>query len=99
MNQERLMKVLLAPHITEKATIAAETNQQFVFKVATDANKSEIKKAVELLFEVEVDSVQVATVKGKRKRFGAIFGRRSDYKKAYVKLKPGSEIDLAGAAE
>ena len=99
MNQERLMKVLLAPHITEKASIAAERNQQVVFKVATDANKTEIKKAVELLFEVEVDSVQVANVKGKRKRFGAIQGRRSGYRKAYVQLKPGSEIDFASAAE
>ena len=99
MNQERLMKVLLAPHITEKASIAAESNQQIVFKVATDANKTEIKKAVELLFEVEVDSVQVANVKGKRKRFGQIQGRRNGYKKAYVKLKAGSEIDFASAAE
>lgn len=99
MSQERLLKVLLAPHITEKATIAAETNQQFVFKVVPDANKSEIKQAVEMLFEVEVDSVQVANVKGKRKRFGVIQGRRNGYKKAYVKLKPGSEIDFAGAAE
>jgi len=99
MNQERLLKVLLAPHVTEKATVAAELNQQFVFKVVPDANKTEIKKAVELLFEVEVDSVQVANVKGKRKRFGAIQGRRSGFKKAYVKLKPGSEIDLAGATE
>ncbi len=99
MNQERLMKVLLGPHITEKASVAAETNQQIVFKVATDANKTEIKKAVELLFEVEVDSVQVANVKGKRKRFGAIQGRRSGYKKAYVQLKAGSEIDFTSAAE
>ncbi|MCF6218432.1 MAG: 50S ribosomal protein L23 [Gammaproteobacteria bacterium] len=99
MNQERLMKVLLGPHITEKASIAAETNQQIVFKVATDANKTEIKKAVELLFEVEVNSVQVANVKGKRKRFGAIQGRRSGYKKAYVQLKAGSEIDFTSAAE
>ncbi len=99
MNQERLMKVLLGPHITEKASIAAEANQQIVFKVATDANKTEIKKAVELLFEVEVDSVQVANVKGKRKRFGAIQGCRSGYKKAYVQLKAGSEIDFTSAAE
>jgi len=99
MNQERLMKVLLSPHITEKASVAAESNQQIVFKVATDANKTEIKKAVELLFEVEVDSVQVANVKGKRKRFGAIQGQRSGYKKAYVQLKDGSEIDFASAAE
>lgn len=99
MSQERLMKVLLSPHITEKASVAAERNQQIVFKVATDANKTEIKKAVELLFEVEVDSVQVANVKGKRKRFGAIQGQRSGYKKAYVQLKDGSEIDFASAAE
>ena len=99
MNQERLMKVLLGPHITEKASVITERDNQVVFKVATDANKIEIKKAVELLFEVEVDSVQVANVKGKRKRFGAIQGRRSGYRKAYVQLKSGSEIDFASAAE
>jgi len=97
MNKERLMKVLLAPHISEKATIAADSSQQFVFKVMPGANKLEIKKAVELMFDVKVDSVQVANVKGKSKRFGQIAGRRADWKKAYVKLQPGQDIDFMGA--
>ncbi len=97
MKKERLMKVLLAPVISEKSTIAADTNQQFVFKVIPDANKIEIKKAVELMFDVKVDSVQVANVKGKRKRFGQVAGRRADWKKAYVKLQPGQDLDFMGA--
>jgi large subunit ribosomal protein L23 len=99
MNEERLMKVLLAPHISEKSTNAAEQSNQIVFKVTTDATKPEIKKAVELLFDVKVDRVQVSNVKGKTKRFGATFGRRSDWKKAYVTLQEGQEIDFLGAAE
>lgn len=97
MKKERLMKVLLAPHVSEKSTVAADANQQFVFKVVPDANKLEIKKAVELMFDVKVDSVQVSNVKGKRKRFGQIAGRRADWKKAYVKLQPGQDIDFMGA--
>ncbi|ALP52380.1 50S ribosomal protein L23 [Candidatus Tenderia electrophaga] len=97
MRKERLMKVLLAPHVSEKSTVAADANQQFVFKVVPDANKLEIKKAVELMFDVKVDSVQVTNVKGKRKRFGQIAGRRADWKKAYVKLQPGQDIDFMGA--
>lgn len=97
MKQERLMKVLLAPHVSEKSTTVADANQQFVFKVVPDANKAEIKKAVELLFEVKVDTVQVLNVKGKRKRFGQVAGRRADWKKAYVKLQPGQDIDFMGA--
>ncbi len=96
MNQERLLKVLLAPHVSEKGTRAAEVGNQVVFKVATDATKPEIKSAVELLFSVKVKSVTVSTVKGKRKRFGAMQGRRSDWKKAYVSLEAGQEIDLLG---
>ncbi|MEE4244621.1 MAG: 50S ribosomal protein L23 [Kangiellaceae bacterium] len=96
MNQERLAKVLLAPHISEKATISAE-NGQFVFKVAKDANKLEIKKAVEAMFEVDVDSVRVLNVKGKTKRVGMMTGRRKNWKKAYVSLKEGQDIDFAGA--
>lgn len=98
MNQERLMKVLLAPVVSEKSTVAAEANQ-YVFKVATTASKPEIKKAVETLFNVEVSGVQVSTVKGKRKRFGQMQGRRSDWKKAYVTLKGDHQIDLMGGAE
>ena len=99
MNQERLMKVLLSPHISEKSSIVADQNNQIVLKVATDASKPEIKQAVELLFDVKVDRVQVSNVKGKTKRFGARMGRRSDWKKAYITLREGQQIDLLGAAE
>ncbi|MEJ2514224.1 MAG: 50S ribosomal protein L23 [Gammaproteobacteria bacterium] len=95
MNQERLMTVLLEPHVSEKATAAAEGNQ-VVFRVRTDAEKPEIRKAVELMFDVKVDDVQVVRVKGKNKRFGLTPGRRSDWKKAYVRLAPGQEIDFLG---
>jgi large subunit ribosomal protein L23 len=99
-NQERLMQVLLAPQISEKATFVADKNEQVVFIVAPDATKPEIKAAVELLFKVEVKSVQVANMKGKVKRFGRTMGRRSDVRKAFVCLKPGQEINFAegGAA-
>ncbi len=99
MNQERLLKVLLAPHVSEKSSVVAEQNNQYVFKVAKDASKPEIKKAVEMLFNVQVGSVQVSNTKGKSKRFGAIQGRRSDWKKAYVTLKADQSIDLMGSAE
>jgi large subunit ribosomal protein L23 len=100
MNQERLMQVLLAPQISEKATWVADKNEQVIFRVASDATKPEIKAAVELLFKVEVESVQVANVKGKQKRFGRFMGRRKDWKKAYVSLRPGQEINFVegGAA-
>ena len=94
MNQERLMQVLLAPQISEKATYVAEKNEQVIFRVATDATKPEIKAAVELLFKVEVEGVQVANVKGKVKRFKGATGRRKGWKKAYVSLKPGQEINF-----
>ena len=97
MSQERLMKVLLEPRITEKSSLLGDKYNQYVFKVVRDASKPEIKKAVELLFEVEVESVQVLNVKGKSKRFSQMLGRRSDWKKAYVKLKPGFDIDYMGA--
>ncbi len=95
MNQERLMQVLLAPQISEKATWVAEKNEQVIFRVVSDATKPEIKAAVELLFKVQVESVQVATVKGKQKRFGRSIGRRKNWKKAFVSLKPGQEINFA----
>lgn len=98
-SEERLLKVILAPHISEKSTMAAENNNTVVFKVAKDANKGEIKSAVEKLFEVEVSGVRTSVVKGKVKRTGARFGRRSDWKKAYVTLKEGSDIDFVGGAE
>jgi large subunit ribosomal protein L23 len=94
MNQERLLKILLAPHVSEKANRMAERHNQVVFKVVRDATKPEIKGAVEMLFKVKVKGVTVINVKGKRKRFGAIQGRRSDWKKAYVSLEAGHEIDF-----
>jgi large subunit ribosomal protein L23 len=97
MNQERVFKVLLGPHVSEKSTIIGELANQIVFKVSRDATKDEIKRAVETLFEVKVEGVQVATVKGKVKGVGRIRGRRSDWKKAYVSLAAGQEIDLVGA--
>ncbi len=97
MNNERLMKVLLAPLVSEKASIAADQDNQYVFKVAPDASKTEIKAAVESLFEVQVKNVRTVNIKGKSKRFGARMGRRNGVRKAYVALKPGFEIDLVGA--
>ncbi len=97
MRQERLMKILLAPHISEKSARAADSDKQFAFRVISDATKPEIKQAVELMFDVKVDAVQVSNVKGKEKRFGRTVGRRSDWKKAYVKLQPGHDIDFMGA--
>lgn len=94
MNQERLMTLLLAPHVSEKSTVAADKRNQVVFRVATDATKPEIKSAVELMFKVKVKTVTTANVKGKRKRTGRIMGRRSDWKKAYVTLDAGHEIDF-----
>ena len=96
MSQERLMKVLLAPHVSEKTTRVADQANQVVFRVMPDASKTEIKKAVELLFEVKVSSVQVANMKGKLKRFGQSIGRRKSWKKAYVTLAEGQDIDFIG---
>lgn len=96
MNQERIYKVLLGPHISEKATIVAEDAQQVVFRVASDATKPEIKKAVEQLFEVKVDSVRVLNAKGKTKRTARGLGKRSDVRKAYVRLADGHDIDFIG---
>ena len=94
MNQERLMQILVAPQISEKATYVADKNEQIVFFVVPDATKPEVKAAVELMFKVQVDSVQIAVQKGKAKRFGRFMGRRSDAKKAFVCLKPGQEINF-----
>ncbi len=96
-SKEGLMKVLLSPRITEKSTLLGDKHNQFVFKVVKNASKPEIKQAVELMFTVEVESVQVCTVKGKQKKFKNTGGSRSDWKKAYVKLKPGFDIDYMGA--
>jgi len=99
-NQERLLQILLAPQISEKATYVADKNEQVIFFVASDATKPEVKAAVELMFKVEVESVQISNIKGKTKRFGRFTGRRSDAKKAFVCLKPGQEINFTegGAA-
>jgi large subunit ribosomal protein L23 len=92
--EERLLKVLLAPQVSEKATRAAERNSQVIFRVASDATRPEIKAAVELLFKVEVESVQVSNVKGKVKRFRQAKGLRKGWKKAFVGLKAGQEINF-----
>ena len=94
MNQQRLMQVLLSPQISEKATFVAEKNEQVIFRVASDATKPEVKAAVELLFKVIVDSVQVANVKGKKMRSGRHAGSRKGWKKAYVSLRAGQEINF-----
>ncbi len=96
MSSDRLMNVLLSPHVSEKSTLIGEVHRQVVFKVSTDARKLEIKKAVEALFEVKVNSVQVVNVKGKRKTSGKIKGRRDSWKKAYVTLAEGYDLDFLG---
>ncbi len=95
MNQERVFQVLVGPHVSEKAAIVADANNQFVFKVAVDATKSEVKKAVEQLFKVKVDNVRTLKVKGKvkRNRFG--YSTKPTWKKAYVRLEQGQDIDFA----
>lgn len=97
MNQDRLMKVLLAPIVSEKSTMIADKNNQVAFRVLQDATRAEVKAAVELLFKVQVDSVQVLNAKGKAKRFGRFEGRRRNVRKAYVNLAPGQEINFAEA--
>lgn len=98
MKQERLMKVILAPIVSEKSNMLAEKRNQMAFKVLKDATKAEIKAAVELLFNVQVAAVSVVNIKGKAKRFGRTIGRRSDIRKAYVSLVAGQELDLEAAA-
>ena len=102
-NSERLMTVLLAPVVSEKATFIADKHEQVIFRVVQNATKPEVKAAVELMFSkkdkrVEVMSVQIVNVKGKQKRFGQFNGRRRNWKKAYVCLKPGQEINFAAEA-
>jgi len=97
MNAQRLMQVLVAPIVSEKSTMVAEKNNQVAFRVRQDATKPEIKAAVELLFKVQVESVQVLNQAGKAKRFGRFMGRRRNVRKAYVSLKPGQEINFAEA--
>ena len=97
MNQERLMKVLHAPVVSEKSTRVADAHRQFVFKVDKTASKPEVRKAVELMFDVKVENVQISNMRGKIKRHGQTTGRRSVWKKAYVTLAEGHDIDFMGA--
>jgi len=92
---ERLMTVVLAPVVSEKSTRVADKNRQYVFRVADDATKPEVKAAIELLFKTKVQSVTVLNVGGKEKRFGRFMGRRRNWKKAYVRLAAGQEINFA----
>jgi large subunit ribosomal protein L23 len=101
-NPERLMQVILAPQVSEKATYIAEKHNQVIFRVAQDATKSEIKAAIELMWKpqsIQVKSVQIANVKGKKKRFGRFIGRRSNWKKAYVSIQSGQEINFSDIAQ
>ena len=97
-DSNRLMRVVLAPVVSEKSTMLADRNRQYVFRVTDDATKPEIKAAVELLFKTKVEAVTVSNVKGKEKRFGRFSGRRRSWKKAFVCLAPGQEINF-GATE
>ena len=97
MSDAMLYQVIVAPHVSEKSARVADKQRQFVFRVRRDATKPVIKQAVEKLFNVQVESVTVANVKGKVKNLGRTPGRRQDWKKAYVKLKPGQDIDFTGA--
>ncbi len=97
LHTERLMTVLVGPHVSEKASIVAEKNNQICFKVRRDSTKKEIAQAVEMMFEVKVEKVQVSNVRGKIKRFGQTLGKRADWKKAYVTLAEGHDIEFLGA--
>jgi len=96
-NKERLMTVLLGPHVSEKSTAAADKDKQFVFKVRRNATKAEIRGAVEMMFDVQVTSVQVVNCRGKLKRFGNSYGQRQAWKKAYISLAEGQDIEFLGA--
>ncbi|MDT8283565.1 MAG: 50S ribosomal protein L23 [Gammaproteobacteria bacterium] len=97
MNQERMHQILVSPHVSEKASILADEQNQHVFKVLSTATKTEVKQAVEAMFNVKVEKVRILTTKGKTKRFGGRMGKRSDMRKAYVTLKADNDIDFAGA--
>lgn len=97
MKKESLMTILLEPRVTEKSTMLGDQQRQFVFKVAKNSTKPQIKRAVELMFDVKVDSVRVTNVKGKHKMFKYRDGKRPDWKKAYVRLSEGFDIDFSGA--
>jgi len=99
MNKERLMNVLVQPHVSEKAANVSEKANQYVFRVLGDATKSDVKAAVELMFEVKVEGVNLLNKPGKSRRFKNVEGRRNGYKKAYVRLEAGQSIDFTGAAK
>ncbi len=99
MNKERLMNVLVQPHVSEKAATLTDKSNQYVFRVLGDASKAEVKQAVELMFEVKVDGVNLLNKPGKSRRFKNVEGRRNGYKKAYVRLSAGQSIDFTGAAK
>ena len=99
MNREQLMSVLIAPHVTEKTSLAMQNHNQYTFRVRREATKTDIKKAVELMFDVKVAGVQVVNEPGKQRRFGRIAGRTQDWKKAYVSLAAGQTIDYEARAK
>ncbi len=98
MNKERLMTVLIQPHVSEKASTITEKSNQYVFRVRSDASKSEVKQAVELMFEVKVEGINLLNKPGKTRKFKNVAGKRNGYKKAYVRLQAGQTIDLGGGA-
>ena len=99
MNREQLMSVLIAPHVTEKTSLAMQNHNQYTFRVRRDASKTDIKKAVELMFDVKVAGIQIVNEPGKTRRFGKIAGRTQDWKKAYVSLNEGQTIDYEARAK
>ena len=99
MNREQLMSVLIAPHVTEKTSLAMQNHNQYTFRVRRDATKTDVRKAIELMFDVKVAGVQVVNEVGKARRFGKLAGRTQDWKKAYVSLKPGQTIDYEARAK
>jgi large subunit ribosomal protein L23 len=99
MNHEQLMSVLIAPHVTEKTSLAMQNHNQYTFRVRRDASKTDIRKAIELMFDVKVAGVQVVNEPGKVRRFGRTVGHTQDWKKAYVSLSPGQTIDYEARAK
>ena len=99
MNREQLMSVLIAPHVTEKTSLAMQNNNQYTFRVKRNATKTDVKQAVELMFEVKVKGVQIVNEPGKTRRFGRLVGRTQDWKKAYVSLVQGQTIDYEARAK
>jgi large subunit ribosomal protein L23 len=99
MNREQLMSVLIAPHVTEKTSLAMQNHNQYTFRVRRDASKTDIRKAIELMFDVKVAGVQVVNEPGKVRRFGRTSGRTQDWKKAYVSLAAGQTIDYEARAK